>query len=100
MLAETQVERPQSLEEALALLAGADKECRPTLLAGGTDLMVLQNAGVLKSSQVIDLWRLDELRGVCRAEDERIYIGALTTYQDLIASPLVQECLPALLAGV
>ena len=94
MLADTQVLRPGSVDEALAVLAEAAE--RPTILAGGTDLMVLQNAGLLRADQVVDLWRLDELRGVCSADDGRIWIGALTAFEDLIGSELVQEGAPAL----
>ena len=94
MLADTQVFRPGSVDEALASLNEAER--RPTILAGGTDLMVLQNAGLLRADRVIDLWRLDELRGVCQADDGRIWIGALTAFEDLIGSELVQERAPAL----
>ena len=92
------VVRPRTLDEALEALA-RDAH-RP--LAGGTDLMVALEAGVADSSvPLLDLWSLDELRGIAvvAAEDASgtpyLEIGALTTYADLRSSPIVQEHLPA-----
>ncbi len=95
---EPAVDSPRTLAEAYALLEGAaDGRVRP--LAGGTDLMV-QITGELGEppERVVDLWALDELRGV-RVEDGALVIGALTTYTDLRSSPLVAHHL-AVLADV
>jgi CO/xanthine dehydrogenase FAD-binding subunit len=89
---EPPVASPRSLREAYALLAEAPH--RP--LAGGTDLLV-QLTGELGEppERVLDLWQLDELRGI-RLESTALAIGALTTYAELRSSPLVAEFLPAL----
>ncbi|HET7685307.1 MAG TPA: FAD binding domain-containing protein [Candidatus Limnocylindria bacterium] len=83
---------PRSLEEALALMAEAS--WRP--IAGGTDLLV-QLTGELGEppERMLDLWRLDELRGIAHGADG-LMIGALTTYAELRRSPIVAEFLPAL----
>jgi CO/xanthine dehydrogenase FAD-binding subunit len=47
--------------------------------AGGTDLMVLLEAGKLPHRQFLSIWRLSELRGIEVGPDHMI-IGALTTY--------------------
>jgi CO/xanthine dehydrogenase FAD-binding subunit len=61
MAVEPPVVSPASLAEAYSLLAEAP--FRP--VAGGTDLMVQLEADVAEPpSQVLDLWRLEELRGV------------------------------------
>jgi CO/xanthine dehydrogenase FAD-binding subunit len=89
------VDSPRNLEEAYAFLAGAtDGRVRP--LAGGTDLMV-QITGELGDppERVVDLWGLDELRGI-RVEDGVLVIGALSTYTDIRRSRLVAEHLPVL----
>jgi CO/xanthine dehydrogenase FAD-binding subunit len=86
---------PRSLDEALGLLAGGGgTPWRP--VAGGTDLMV-QLTGELSDppARVIDLWALDELRGIAH-DGDALTIGALTTYSELRRSPLVAELLPAL----
>jgi CO/xanthine dehydrogenase FAD-binding subunit len=93
MPAEPPVESPRTLAEAYALLASGDG-WRP--MAGGTDLLV-QLSGELGEpvTRVLDLWQLDELRGISR-DDGVLSIGALTTYTDIRRSSLCQETLPAL----
>jgi xanthine dehydrogenase small subunit len=44
---------------------------------------------------VVDLWRLDELRGI-RRHGDALELGALTTYTQIRRSPIVAEFLPAL----
>lgn len=91
MPVEPPVASPRSLEEAYALL-GADAY-RP--VAGGTDLLV-QITGELGEppDRVLDIWHLDELRGI-RVESNALVLGALTTYAEMRRSPLVAEFLPA-----
>ena len=86
---------PASLAEAYALLAEADGGAwRP--LAGGTDLMVTMTGEIGEPpSRVLDIWALDELRGI-RGEADALVIGALTTYTDLRGSPEVTELAPGL----
>jgi xanthine dehydrogenase small subunit len=88
-------ESPTRLEAAYALLADASAgPWRP--LAGGTDLMV-QITGELGEppARIVDIWRLDELRGI-GVEGDALVIGALTTYTELRRSPVVAEFVPAL----
>lgn len=82
---------PRTLGEAFALLA-ADAY-RP--VAGGTDLLV-QITGELGEppDRVLDIWHLDELRGI-RMESNALVFGALTTYAEMRRSSLVAEFLPA-----
>jgi CO/xanthine dehydrogenase FAD-binding subunit len=84
---------PTSLSEAYILLAERGRNAKT--IAGGTDLMVLMNARQLDAAEFIDIWRLDELRGIAD-EGETIRIGALTTYTQLIKSSLIQQGAPAL----
>jgi CO/xanthine dehydrogenase FAD-binding subunit len=92
MPAEPPVETPTSLTEAYRLLTGG--LLRP--LAGGTDLMV-QITGELGEPprRVLDLWQLDELRGI-RLDGEELVLGALTTYTEIRRSPIIAEFVPAL----
>jgi carbon-monoxide dehydrogenase medium subunit len=89
---EPPVVSPASLAEAYAVAAGAAH--RP--LAGGTDLLV-QITGEIGDppGHVLDLWRLDELRGIA-INDGALELGALTTYTDIRRSPLCAEHVPAL----
>lgn len=86
---------PTALDEAYALLADADGGAwRP--LAGGTDLMVTMTGEIGDPpSRVLDIWALDELRGI-RVEPDALVIGALTTYTELRRSPEVAEHAPAI----
>jgi len=81
------VESPDDLAGALAALVGATERTR--VLAGGTDLMVELESDGARCDRVVDVWRVDELRGVSRS-DEGLRIGALTTCAELIRSPLVR----------
>jgi carbon-monoxide dehydrogenase medium subunit len=92
MPVEPPVESPRGLGDAYALLA--DGRWRP--VAGGTDLLV-QITGELGQppERVLDIWGLEELRGISVA-DGWLSLGALTTYTALRRSPEVREYLPAL----
>jgi carbon-monoxide dehydrogenase medium subunit len=90
--AEPEAASPTSLTDAYALLAAGD--IRP--IAGGTDLMVQLAAEVLEPpSRMLDLWRLDALRGIAMDGDDLV-VGALSTHAELRRSPLVRDRLPAL----
>ena len=88
-------ESPRRLDAAYALLADADgAPWRP--LAGGTDLMVQLTGEIGEApARVLDIWRLEELRGI-GVQADALVIGALTTYTELRASSAVREVVPAL----
>lgn len=60
--------------------------------------MVLMNAHMLDAGEFLDIWRVDELRGITD-EGDSLRIGALTTYTQLIKSELIQNHAPALVAA-
>jgi CO/xanthine dehydrogenase FAD-binding subunit len=92
MILEPPVTSPASLHEAYALMSAST--LRP--IAGGTDLMVQLAADVAEPpAAVIDLWRLDELRGI-GYDGYEVSIGALTTFTELRHSPVIRARLPAL----
>jgi CO/xanthine dehydrogenase FAD-binding subunit len=89
---EPAVASPRTLDDALAALR--DGSFRP--IAGGTDLMVQLAAEVGEPpAQVLDLWRLSELRGIAE-RGGILSLGALTTYSEIRRSGLVRARLPAL----
>lgn len=87
-LANYEMRSAETLDGALSLLAASPCEWMP--FAGGTDLMVLMEAGKLPARRFLDLWKLDELRGI-RVSDESVTIGALSTYSDLLEHPVVSS---------
>ena len=73
---------PQSIEEAVALLAGdLDARC----LSGGQTLVAMMNADLIEPTALISLKRIAALRGITAAPDGWIRIGAMTTH-DAIAN--------------
>jgi CO/xanthine dehydrogenase FAD-binding subunit len=81
-----------SLQEALSALA-SDPSARP--FAGGTDLMVLMEAGHLPAGRYVDLSRVRELRGIDTAADA-VTLGAMTTYTDVLRSEILRREFPLL----
>jgi CO/xanthine dehydrogenase FAD-binding subunit len=75
-----QLVTPDSLGEALADLA-AHPRARP--FAGGTDLMVVLEAGHLPPGRYVSLAKCPELRGIVVTPDGGLSIGALTTYTEI-----------------
>src|SRR6185369_197843 len=88
-----QLRTPTSLSDTLSMLASEPGVWKP--FAGGTDLMVLLEAGKLTHRNYINIWRLDELRGI-NADSDHITLGALTTYTDIQANPILQNEFPML----
>jgi len=90
-VADRAVAFPGSVHEALDAIAA-----RPdaTVVAGGTEVMALVNAGALYPTGLVVIDRVDELRGIWFAEQE-IVLGAATTCADLMHSD-VRGVLPAL----
>ena len=84
---------PSSLADALALLNREPGVWKP--FAGGTDLMVLLEAGKLPHRNYVNIWGLQELRGI-EATDSHITLGALTTYTDVQSHPILQSEFPML----
>jgi CO/xanthine dehydrogenase FAD-binding subunit len=95
---EPTTESPTRLETAYALLAEARHDgaaaWRP--IAGGTDVMVQLGGEIGEPPErMLDIWALDELRGIA-IEADALVLGALTTYTEIRRSPLVAEFVPVL----
>jgi CO/xanthine dehydrogenase FAD-binding subunit len=92
MPAEPRLEVPRTLDEAFGIIAAAPH--RP--IAGGTDVMV-QITGEIGPvpDRMIDLWRLEELRGIS-LDAGVLTLGALTTYTEIRRSAVCREHVPAL----
>ncbi len=87
---------PRSLDDALGML----RQHAPLMpLAGCTDVFVQLQFGIQPARRFINVWGLDELRGIERLADGTLRMGALATYTELGSSPLVWEHLPMLVAA-
>jgi CO/xanthine dehydrogenase FAD-binding subunit len=90
------VQSPTTLAEVYALLTDRGRSIK--VIAGGTDLMVLMNAHQLNDAEFLDIWRVNELRGITD-DGDALRIGALSTYTQLIRSALIQLHVPSLVAA-
>lgn len=86
--------RPRTLKAALELISHDTL----TPIAGCTDVYVGLHFGTMADRRFLDLWGLDELRGI-RIESGSLRLGALTTYTEIIESPLVKRRVPMLIAA-
>ena len=78
---------PTTVDEALEALEAAGDDVK--VLGGGQSLLPILRMRLNAPEQIVDLGRIDELRGI-RDEGDHLVIGAMTTYADIIASPLVR----------
>ncbi|MDQ2936235.1 MAG: xanthine dehydrogenase family protein subunit M [Acidobacteriota bacterium] len=88
-----QLTTPENLKEALTLRAREPDVWQP--FAGGTDLMVLLEAGKLSHKNYLNIWKLAELRGI-EVTAEHVTLGALTTYTEVQSNLILREGFPML----
>jgi carbon-monoxide dehydrogenase medium subunit len=79
---------PTSVEEALSALAEHGDEAK--LIAGGQSLLPVLRMRLNAPEMIIDLGRIDSLRGI-REDGDAIVIGAMTTHNEVRDSDLVKE---------
>ena len=84
--------KPSTLDQAVSLLAATGGQ----ILAGGTDFYPALGER-LPQGNVVDITALDEIRGIS-IEDGYVRIGGLTTWREVIHTPL-PRCFDALKAA-
>jgi len=86
---------PETLDDAVAMLANE----AATPIAGGTDLLVHWPQRLADHDRTyLDLSRLGSLRAHAWSDD-RLTLGALTSYWDIVTDPRAQAELPMLVAA-
>jgi CO/xanthine dehydrogenase FAD-binding subunit len=88
-----EMEAPRDLPAALERLAREPTDWKP--FAGGTDLMVLLEAGKLPHRRFLSIWKLPELRGIEKAP-ANVTLGALTTYTEIRRNEILAREFPLL----
>jgi len=84
--------RAASVDEALgALREHGDAK----VLAGGQSLLPLLRLRLAYPSVLVDVGRIDEMRGV-REDGDRLVIGAATTHDEVLRDPLVRRGCPVI----
>lgn len=84
---------PRNLESALEMLAREPRVWRP--FAGGTDLMVLLEAGKLAHRRFVSIWNFGELRRIDVLRDS-VAIGALSSYTEIQNNETLRSEFPLL----
>ena len=79
---------PQTEPEALDLLN--DHDANTAVLAGGTDLISLMREDLLAPKRVVDIKNVESMQGI-RQDGDGVLIGALTTLEEAMESPLLAE---------
>jgi carbon-monoxide dehydrogenase medium subunit len=79
--------RAGSVDEAVAALAQHGDEAK--VLAGGQSLIPLLRLRLAYPEVVVDVGRVEEMRGV-REDGDHLVIGAMTTHHDVIRNELVR----------
>lgn len=82
--------RPSTLDEALQALGGGGDV---KVLAGGQSFIPVMRLRLAAPETVVDLGRVEELRGV-REDGDAIVIGAMTTHAEVLKDPLIDEHAP------
>lgn len=87
------IEKPETLEEALRLLAG-----NPNLkiIAGGTDVLIHMHNGTLEEAELLSLRSIAGMDEISILDDGTISIGAMATFAQIFRNDIVNKHLPAL----
>ena len=78
----------ESVEDAVRLrLAHPEAQ----IIAGGSDVLVQIREGRRAGKELISIYGIDSLRGVCLDEEGSLRIGSLTSFSHITRDPLVQK---------
>ena len=86
---------PETLAEAVTLLAAGDSDTRP--IAGGTAIMLMMKTGIFRPAKLVSLQRVEsQHRAIAAEADGALRVGAMATLSDLERSPEIAKTLPVL----
>jgi CO/xanthine dehydrogenase FAD-binding subunit len=88
-----EMQEARNFTDALDRMAREPGEWKP--FAGGTDLMVLLEAGKLPHRKFLSIWKLQELRGIT-VTPAHVTLNALTTYSEIRRHELLEREFPLL----
>lgn len=88
-----QMKTPAALADALRVLKDSPNEWIP--FAGGTDLMVMFEAGILKAGKFLNILPIKEFAGI-EVSDDQVKIGSTVTYGDIQNHPVLKKEFPNL----
>jgi xanthine dehydrogenase YagS FAD-binding subunit len=85
----------RSVEEAVTLLSTSGTIAK----AGGLDLLDLMKEGIVAPARIVNLQRIDALRGVQFDDRSGLRLGALTTLAEIAGDASIRRNFPALAAA-
>jgi len=83
---------PTTVDEACAMLKDYGGEARP--YAGGAYLSIVMRQGLLQPKALVNIKKINELKGIRFDAKEGLVIGALTTHRELETSKVAREKFP------
>jgi aerobic carbon-monoxide dehydrogenase medium subunit len=86
--------KPGTVQEALAMLAAHQDECK--IICGGQSLLIVLRQGLLVTDYLIDIKGLNELNYITFDEKSGLKIGATTPHRAIEKSDLLKKKYPVL----
>lgn len=77
-----------SVEHAVALRL---EHPEAQIIAGGSDVLVQMREGKRAGKELISIYGIDEMRGICIDENQAIRIGSLTSFSHITKNKIIQD---------
>lgn len=84
---------PKNIKELLDLI---DTCSNPTIIAGGTDVLIKLRHLKLKEAELVSIRNIDEFNDIKFLEDETIAIGALSSFTAIFRNEIINNNIPIL----
>lgn len=78
----------ESVKDAVRLLM---EHPDSLVIAGGSDVLIKIREGKLSGKELVSIYGIDEMRGVCYEEDGSIRIGSLTSFSHITNDPIIRK---------
>ena len=89
----TNLYEAQSVTDALKL---KQEHPEALFLAGGSDILIKLREEKIAGCDLISIYMIDELRGICLENDGTVLIRPLTSFTDVSMHPVIRQCVPVL----
>lgn len=86
-----------SVEHAVALRL---EHPEAQIIAGGSDVLVQMREGKRAGKELISIYGIDEMRGICIDENQAIRIGSLTSFSHITKNKIIQDKMMVLAEAV
>ena len=78
----------ESVKDAVRLLV---EHPEAQIIAGGSDVLVQMREGERAGKELVSIYGIDDMRGVCYEEGGAIRIGSLTSFSHITKDPIIQK---------